>query len=81
MEELTGSLRRLQQAAESEEQQISPKRSISRDGYGFRNSGISTPLIPTSTPDGPQHTQLANELVPDLNGLGWPGVFSLTLQQ
>jgi GTP cyclohydrolase I len=76
MEELTGSLRRLQQAAESEEQQISPKRSISRDGYGFRNSGISTPLIPTSTPDGPQHTQLA-----DLNGLGWPGVFSLTLQQ
>lgn len=80
MDELSGSLRRLQsQQAESED--FTLKRSISRDGYGFRKSGISTPLIPASTPDGPQHTQLANELVPDPNGLGWPGVFSLTLQQ
>lgn len=36
---------------------------------------------PVPTPDGPQHIQLDNGLVPDLNGLGWPGVFSLTLQQ
>ena len=89
MDELSGSLRRLQsqQAGESEDftltekEQISPQRSISRDGYGFRNSGISTPLIPAPTPDGPHHTQLVNELVPDPNGLGWPGAFSLTLQQ
>jgi GTP cyclohydrolase I len=89
MDELSGSLRRLQsqQAAESEdftlteEGQISPKRSVSRDGYGFRKSGISTPIIPASTPDGPQHTHLADGLVPDPNGLGWPGVFLLTLQQ
>ena len=34
----------------------------SRDDYGFRKSGISTPI------DNP----LVN-LVPDPNGLGWPG--------
>ena len=78
MDELSGSLRQLQsQQAESDDFTLiedRPKRSISRDGYGFRKSGISTPV---STPDGPQ---LANELVPDPNGLGWPGVLSLTSQ-
>jgi hypothetical protein len=78
MDGLPGSLRQLQsQQAESEDFTLieeQPKRSISRDGYGFRMSGISTPV---STSDAPQ---LANELVPDPNGLGWPGVFSLTLQ-
>lgn len=49
------------------------KRSVSvprtRDGYGFRRSGISTPLV-----DGTPHSHLAQELqVPDLDGLGWPG--------
>lgn len=34
----------------------------SRDDYGFRKSGISTPI----------HKPLEN-LVPDPNGLGWPG--------
>ena len=81
MDELSGSLRQLQsQQAESGDFTLidsQPKRSLSRDGYGFRKSGISTPV---STPDGPQHTQLANGLVPDPNGLGWPGVFSLALQ-
>ena len=77
MDELSGSLRRLQSQQDLSVEDH-PKRSISRDGYGFRKSGISTPLIPASTPDGPQH--LANELVPDLNGLGWPGGSSLTLQ-
>ena len=80
MDGLTGSLRQLSQQAESEDFTLieeRPQRSISRDGYGFRKSGISTPV---STPDGPQHPQLANELVPDPNGLGWPGVSSPTLQ-
>ena len=36
---------------------------------------MSTPLLPVSTPDCP-HSQLAHELVPDPNGLGWPGMFS-----
>ena len=78
MDELSDSLRQLQsQQAESDDFTLiedRPKRSISRDGYGFRKSGISTPV---STPDGPQS---ANELVPDPNGLGWPGALSLTLQ-
>ena len=80
MDGLTGSLRQLSQQAESEDFTLieeRPQRSILRDGYGFRKSGISTPV---STPDGPQHPQLANELVPDPNGLGWPGVSSPTLQ-
>ena len=80
MDELSGSLRQLQsQQPESEDFTLieeRPQGSISRDGYGFRKSGISTPV---STPDGPHHLHLANELVPDPNGLGWPGVFSLTL--
>ena len=82
---LSDSLRRLQtQKVDGEskpgvvaEERILPQRSISRDGYGFRKSGMSTPLISASTPDGPHHSK---ELVPDPNGLGWPGVFSsLTL--
>lgn len=83
MDGISGSLRQLQsQQAESDnfsliEDSEQPKRSISRDDYGFRKSGISTPV---STPDGPHNPQLANELVPDPNGLGWPGVFPLTLQ-
>lgn len=81
MDELSGSLRQLQsQQADSEDFTLieeRPQRSISRDGYGFRKSGISTPV---STPDGPYQPQLANELVPDPNGLGWPGMSSLTLE-
>jgi hypothetical protein len=38
----------------------------SRDEYGFRKSGIATPI------DNP----LVN-LVPDPNGLGWPGKLSM----
>jgi len=37
---------------------------LSRDDYGFRKSGISTPL---SGPNNPSH------IVADSNGLGWPG--------
>lgn len=48
-----------------------PKSPISRDGYGFRRSGVSTPLV-----DGAPHSHLTQEsLVPDPDGLGWPGGF------
>jgi GTP cyclohydrolase I len=48
-----------------------PRSPISKDGYGFRRSGVSTPLV-----DGGPHSHLAQELlVPDLDGLGWPGAF------
>jgi GTP cyclohydrolase I len=53
-----------------------PRNSFSRDGYGFRSSGISTPLTQAPPVDEAPHSQLAQELlVPDPNGLGWPGVF------
>ena len=49
---------------------------ISKDGYGFRSPGISTPLTKVPLVDGVPHSQLPQELlVPDLNGLGWPGAF------
>nr|UIO60852.1 GTP cyclohydrolase I [Cyclocybe aegerita] len=49
-----------------------PKSPISRDGYGFRKSGVSTPLMSGQIADGHPHSQLSHELVPDPNGLGWP---------
>jgi hypothetical protein len=48
-----------------------PRTPITREGYGFRKSGISTPIGPSSTHAGSQISQDA--LVPDPNGLGWPG--------
>jgi GTP cyclohydrolase I len=48
---------------------------ISRDGYGFRRSGVSTPLIQSqqAAADMLPSSTLAQELlVPDPNGLGWP---------
>ncbi|KAF9468909.1 hypothetical protein BDZ94DRAFT_1152708 [Collybia nuda] len=54
---------------------IIPRRPLSRDGYGFRNSGISTPMSPLADPNNVQPTQIGrlDSLVPDPNGLGWPG--------
>lgn len=44
-----------------------------RDGYGFRSaSGMSTPLTMAS-----QAADRGSPL-PDPNGLGWPGMFTLT---
>ncbi|TFK73009.1 GTP cyclohydrolase I [Pluteus cervinus] len=46
---------------------------LTKDGYGFRKSGVSTPLGPSNVPD--VNTSLSpgnSELVPDPNGLGWP---------
>ena len=42
-----------------------------REGYGFRNSGVSTPAPANGSPPTSQLT--AESLVPDPNGLGWPG--------
>jgi len=69
MDDLSDSLRSLQASGDIAEERTPLKRSISRDGYGFRKSGMSTPLISASTPDA-HHSQL--ELVPDPHGLGWP---------
>lgn len=53
-----------------------PRTPISRDGYGFRRSGISTPQIGH---DGQRESQISQDLlVPDPNGLGWPGMFVMT---
>jgi GTP cyclohydrolase I len=48
----------------------------SRDDYGFRKSGISTPM---SGPNNPSPNRLDN-VVPDPNGLGWPGEWSSETQ-
>ncbi|KAF8639726.1 hypothetical protein AX17_000988 [Amanita inopinata Kibby_2008] len=48
-----------------------PRTPISREGYGFRRSGFSSPTHPP--PDSsPSHFRKLDELVPDPNGLGWP---------
>ncbi|KAF8665664.1 hypothetical protein AX16_000117 [Volvariella volvacea WC 439] len=39
---------------------------VTKDGYGFRRSGVATPLPPAAS------TSPHGELVPDPNGLGWP---------
>ncbi|RXW25773.1 hypothetical protein EST38_g58 [Candolleomyces aberdarensis] len=63
---LSDSLSRLQTTADPGDRPAPyvPRRPASRDGYGFRNSGISTPLK--------QEQPAIAELVPDPNGLGWP---------
>jgi hypothetical protein len=55
-----------------------PRRPLSRDGYGFRKSGISTPLSPLAEPNNVQTSPNGrlDSLVPDPNGLGWPGELS-----
>lgn len=52
-----------------EEQAYTPRTPPSRDGYGFRTSGIASPLPPLPS----EQPQFQTEtLVPDPNGLGWP---------
>ncbi|KAJ3574537.1 hypothetical protein NP233_g1707 [Leucocoprinus birnbaumii] len=53
------------QVKEDEQQVSYPRTPHSRDGYGFRQSGVSTPHNPDS---GPSQRRL-DELVPDPNGL------------
>lgn len=43
-----------------------------REGYGFRRSGLSTPIVASQKVDGAS-LQLSHSPVPDPNGLGWPG--------
>ncbi|KAF9569406.1 GTP cyclohydrolase I [Agrocybe pediades] len=51
-------------------------RTISRDGYGFRRSGVSTPLSqvvkPSDSSSSPSLHLAPELLVADPNGLGWP---------
>lgn len=66
----------IQQQADDQPQKQYSRSPPSRDGYGFRKSGINTPFYPSQQVDpGPVHQRL-NELVPDPNGLGWPGKYS-----
>ena len=48
-----------------------PRTPISRDGYGFRRSGVTTPAHPTDLPAIPPKDL---DLILDHNGLGWPGM-------
>ena len=59
-------------ASPSHEPSCKPlKTCISRDGYGFRKSGVSTPqILDQALPV----SQRVTDLVPDPNGLGWPGL-------
>ncbi|KAF8631201.1 hypothetical protein AX15_002533 [Amanita polypyramis BW_CC] len=47
-----------------------PRTPVSRDGYGFRRSGVSTPALPPETLQ--SLPRELDELVLDRNGLGWP---------
>lgn len=79
--QLSDSLRQLeaQQATQGDHDNVSesplaptvPRTPHSRDDYGFRKSGLSSPHLPPE-PNNPTHTR-NNHLVPDPNGLGWPG--------
>lgn len=78
---LADSLQRLQQ--QQEEQPPVNGSAILRGGYGFRRSGLSTPQIQSqhAPPDELPSSTLAQDLlVPDPNGLGWPGAFSLGIK-
>lgn len=44
-----------------------PRSPASREGYGFRSSGVTTPQKATI-----EQSTSTTELVPDPNGLGWP---------
>jgi GTP cyclohydrolase I len=49
-----------------------PDTPHSRDDYGFRKSGISSPQFPAD-PSNPHPIRDLTNIVPDPNGLGWPG--------
>lgn len=51
---------------------INMTTSIPIDGYGFRKSGVSTPQLSEQISD---RLQPICNLVPDPNGLGWPGTY------
>lgn len=72
-----------QQSSQDHENKINspstPKSPISRDGYGFRRSGVNTPQTHPSTADNGYLSPFSADLVPDTNGLGWPGIFSCSL--
>ncbi|KAG6850049.1 hypothetical protein H0H93_001865 [Arthromyces matolae] len=75
---LADSLQKLQltqsAVAEDSDDQKLPKTPLSRDEYGFRKSGIASPQLSITDPNNPRPVDLSN-IVPDPNGLGWPGAF------
>jgi len=63
------------EAAPTHEPSCKPSKTpISRDGYGFRKSGVSTPQISDQISDTLPVSQRVTDLVPDPHGLGWPGL-------
>ncbi|KAF6762808.1 GTP cyclohydrolase I [Ephemerocybe angulata] len=66
---LSTELQRLQTTDTNQKSTYVPRTPASRDGYGFRKSGVSTPLKPTADE---QSFTSTSELVPDPHGLGWP---------
>jgi GTP cyclohydrolase I len=53
-----------------------PRTIHSRDDYGFRKSGILTPSSGPNNPTQLSPNQPMDNVVPDPNGLGWPGKWS-----
>ncbi|KAG5644563.1 hypothetical protein DXG03_008137 [Asterophora parasitica] len=50
-----------------------PRTPHSRDDYGFRKSGISSPQLPVDPNNPSRSSPIAfHNVVPDPNGLGWP---------
>ena len=55
-----------------EQQMLDPRTPHSHDGYGFKNSGSSTFQNPGQVDSSSGRIRL-DQLIPDPNGLGWPG--------
>ncbi|KAG2013348.1 GTP cyclohydrolase I [Coprinopsis cinerea AmutBmut pab1-1] len=67
---LSDSLNRL--ITDDQLKSYTPKSPPSRDGYGFRSSGLNSPLPPHPDQNHSSTTPTSDHLVPDPNGLGWP---------
>ncbi|KAF8076067.1 hypothetical protein FPV67DRAFT_1664375 [Lyophyllum atratum] len=61
------------QADDAQEPPSTARTPHSRDDYGFRKSGISSPRLPTDPNNPTRFTPVdLQNIVPDPNGLGWP---------
>ncbi|KAL9712561.1 hypothetical protein Ac2012v2_003798 [Leucoagaricus gongylophorus] len=60
------------QEKDEEQQMLYPRTPHSHDGYGFKNSGSSTFQNPDQVDSSSGRIRL-DQLIPDPNGLGWPG--------
>ncbi len=64
-----------QQQTDDEPQRAHSRSPQSHDGYGFKKSGINTPFYASQQADPGPIRQRLDELLPDSNGLGWPGKY------